>query len=146
MEISCSDNAIASHPGHFVKWPAAHPRPPPSLMYSPALLVKYNRNTSMHFCSKQDLHQTHIFLHSNLRLPFLYTYKIFQQKFADFSVLNSINNTKIKQLFYMSRGRVMASRMRQTNIRHVKTVARAGAGSRCGRYCSRPHRLVGFHL
>lgn len=33
----------------------------------------------------------------------------------------------------MSRGRVMASRMRLTNVRHaVETVARAGAGSRCG--------------
>lgn len=40
MEISCSDNVIATHPGHFVKWPHIH-GPPSSLMYSRAALIKY---------------------------------------------------------------------------------------------------------
>lgn len=39
MEISCSDNAIAIHPGHFVKWP--HIQDPPSrLMYSLEMFYK----------------------------------------------------------------------------------------------------------
>jgi hypothetical protein len=40
MEISCSDNVIATHPGHFVKWPHIH-GPPSSLMYFHAALIKY---------------------------------------------------------------------------------------------------------
>lgn len=47
MEISCSDNVIATHPGHFVKWPHPCPAVCPNVLSHSRGSLNNVRDTSM---------------------------------------------------------------------------------------------------